>query len=51
MTGLIIQNSKGYKIPECEKCDSYMLPLELDHIEKDMWKCPHCMNERKVENE
>ncbi len=47
MAGLILTPNGSYKIPECEKCNSRMLPMDLERIEKDIWKCPHCMNEQK----
>jgi len=48
---ILDENGRSFKVPECEKCDSKMLPLELDHIEKNMWKCPYCMNEKKYETD
>lgn len=46
MAGLIITSKGSFKIPECEKCGSRMIPKNMKP-EDCIWKCPHCMNEQE----
>lgn len=45
---LLIHNGKTYLIPVCPRCDSRMLPLDL---ESKIWKCPHCLKQDKIIDE
>ena len=39
---IILTPKKAKVIPECNKCGSKMLPLDMEKL--DVWKCPYCMN-------
>lgn len=42
---IILTPNKAKIIPECEKFNSRMLPLDMETL--DRWKCPYCMNEKE----
>ena len=46
MVGLLLTPQGAYKIPECEKCGSRMIPKDMVP-ENGVWKCPYCINEQE----
>ncbi len=51
MAMLILQNGKGYKVPECEKCKSRLVPLNYQDLKGGIWKCLICKRSQQVEKE
>jgi hypothetical protein len=49
MAMLLLVNGNAKKVPECEKCGTYMIPVDLECC--DQWKFPNCKEDKLINSE